>query len=476
MGATPNLSAHRPIHRGTITNERDTSTEPTAFVVSRARSIVLILLAAAGAILFGAATTHGASAAAPPTPVTCEQFAVQAKFNDQTTDDAGDEVTVPLEGVGVTLTDAAGAVVGEAVSDAKGNAKICVPAKADYTLTVQTDTLPEDKALRSAETAQISVDKFLTNTTTVSFFTGGHTVKGASFLDKFAQNAVNGARLGLIIAMCSVGLSLIFGTTGLTNFAHGELVTFGALMAFLMNNTWGWSIYIAGPLAVLLGGGFGLLFETSLFGPLRRRGIGLVSQLVVSVGLAILLKNLFQLFFGGRTKPLAAFNLQRANDFGPVSLTTRDLCTMIISLFALVGVALSLQRTRFGKAARAVSDNPDLAASTGINSQQVIRIVWFIGGALAAMGGLFRALDTNGGVSYDTGGSLLFVMFAGITLGGLGSAYGALVGGFIIGLFVEMSTLFGVPSELKNVPPLVILILVLLVRPQGILGRRERVG
>jgi branched-chain amino acid transport system permease protein len=445
-------------------------------VLSKARSIVLILLAAAGAIMFGAATTQSASAAAPPTPVTCDQFAVQAKFNDQTTDDAGKEITVPLEGVGVTVTDSSGATVGEAVSDAKGNAKVCVPAKADYTVTVQTDTLPDGKELRSADTAQISIDKFLTNTTTISFFTGGHTVKGASFLDKFAQNAVNGARLGLIIAMCSVGLSLIFGTTGLTNFAHGEMVTFGALAAYVMNNQWGWSIYIAGPLAVVAGGVFGLLFETGLFGPLRRNGIGLVSQLVVSVGLSILLKNFFQLWFGGRTKPLAAFNLQRAKDFGPVSLTTRDLCTMVISLVTLVAVALALQRTRFGKAARAVSDNPDLAASTGINSQQVIRIVWIVGGALAAMGGLFRALDTNGGVSYETGGSILFLMFAGITLGGLGSAYGALVGGFIVGLFVEMSTLFGVPTELKNVPPLVILILILLVRPQGILGRRERVG
>ncbi len=157
-----------------------------------------------------------------------------------------------------------------------------------------------------------------------------------------------------------------------------------------------------------------------------------------------------------------------------------------------MGVALALQKTRLGKATRAVSDNPDLASSTGIDSQKIIRLVWIIGGMLAATGGIFRGLDE--GVSPFMGSDLLFLMFAGITLGGLGSAYGALVGSFVIGLFVEVSTLGipilpgedwpapfdwfhnGVPSELKNVPAYVAMIIVLLVRPQGILGRRERVG
>jgi branched-chain amino acid transport system permease protein len=254
------------------------------------------------------------------------------------------------------------------------------------------------------------------------------------------------------------------------------MVTFGALIAFYVNSTLDISIWIAAPVAIALGGVFGLLFDIVLFGPLRRHGIGLVSQLVVSVGLSLFLRNLFLFQFGGRTKPLPAYNGQIAKDFGPFSITVRDLTTMIISIVVLIAVALALQRTRFGKATRAVSDNPELASSTGINSQQVIRIVWFVGGALAAMGGLFRALSTDGGVSPETGSSLLFVMFAGITLGGLGSAYGALVGGFVVGLFVELSTQFGVPTELKSVPPLAVLILILLVRPQGILGRRERVG
>ena len=140
----------------------------------------------------------------------------------------------------------------------------------------------------------------------------------------------------------------------------------------------------------------------------------------------------------------------------------------------MITVALVLQRTRIGKATRAVSDNGDLASATGIDTAKIIRLVWISGAALAALGGVFRGLDE--GINPDMGGSLLFLMFAAVTLGGLGSAYGALVGGFIIGVFVEISTLFGVPTELKTVPALVVLVLVLLVRPQGILGQRERVG
>jgi branched-chain amino acid transport system permease protein len=120
-----------------------------------------------------------------------------------------------------------------------------------------------------------------------------------------------------------------------------------------------------------------------------------------------------------------------------------------------------------------VSDNPDLASATGINSQAIIRLVWLMGGGLAALGGVLLGLEL--GVSFDMGGRLLFLMFAAITLGGLGSALGALVGGFFVGVAVEMASLV-VPTELKTTPALLILILVLLFRPQGILGKSQRVG
>jgi branched-chain amino acid transport system permease protein len=250
-------------------------------------------------------------------------------------------------------------------------------------------------------------------------------------------------------------------------------VSFGGLVAFLFNVTMGLPFFVAMPLAIVAGGIMGWLFNWAVFARLTKRGIGLVSQLVVSVGLSIMLRNIYLFQFGGRTRPLRSFALQEGIQLGPVRVTPRDITTSVLSLLILLAVALFLQRSRTGKAVRAVSDNVALASSTGIDTGRIIRLVWFVGGALAATGGIFRGLDEQ--VGFQMGSSLLFLMFAGITLGGLGSAYGALVGGFVVGILVEMSTLV-VPSELKNAPALVILIIVLIVRPQGILGRRQRVG
>jgi branched-chain amino acid transport system permease protein len=145
----------------------------------------------------------------------------------------------------------------------------------------------------------------------------------------------------------------------------------------------------------------------------------------------------------------------------------------MISLVVLIIVAVALQRTRTGKAMRAISDNPDLAASSGINVDAVIRLVWMFGAGLAALGGILFSVSQD--VNFEEGSSILLLLFAAITLGGLGAAYGALIGGFVVGLFVNVSTVW-LPTELKNVGALFVLILVLLVRPQGIHGRAERVG
>ncbi len=148
---------------------------------------------------------------------------------------------------------------------------------------------------------------------------------------------------------------------------------------------------------------------------------------------------------------------------------------MVLSGIIIVGVALFLLYARFGKAIRAVSDNPDLASSSGIDSDRVILIVWLLGGALAGIGGVFYGLEF--GISWDMGFTLLLLMFAAITLGGLGNPFGALVGALVIGLMVELWTWI-VPNanDLKNVGALFALIVILLIRPQGILGTKERIG
>jgi len=403
-----------------------------------------------------------------------DELFIVAQVNHQTVT-SGVSTREPVEGVAVSVFDGTGKLIGERFSDIEGEVRIRVPSRADYTVKLNTATLPDELSLitGASDTFVILEDNFTTQIKRVNFFIGDSGTSTTTMVEKISQRAADGVRLGLIIALCSVGLSLVFGTTGLTNFAHGEMITFGGLMAFLFNVTLGIPLLIAAPLVVMFGGLFGLAFNWVVFARLRKRGVGLVSQMVVSVGLSIMLRNMFLFQFRGRTRPLDDFSLQRGMEIGPIRITPRDLTTGIISLVLLITVALVLQRSRTGKAVRAVSDNPNLASATGIDTQRIIQIVWCAGGALAALGGIFRGLDEQ--VGFQMGSGLLFLMFAGITLGGLGSAFGALVGGFLVGVLVEMATLV-VPSELKNAPALLILILVLVLRPQGILGTRQRVG
>ena len=147
--------------------------------------------------------------------------------------------------------------------------------------------------------------------------------------------------------------------------------------------------------------------------------------------------------------------------------------TIGVALVVLAGVGLFLQRSRAGTAMRAVSDDADLAESSGIDVNRIILITWMLAGGLAALGGIFFGL--NEAVQWDMGFRLLLLIFAAVVLGGLGTAYGAMVGGFVVGIAVEMSTLF-MPNELKTAVGLVVLIVILLVRPQGLFGTRERIG
>jgi neutral amino acid transport system permease protein len=403
-----------------------------------------------------------------------EGLLIIASVQNQTVD-AGVSQKQPLAGVTITVTTPAGAMIGTGVTDVAGLISFPIPTRDNYVVTLDIATLPNGFTMIDAAKSISIVNKedFTTTVKRATFFTGSSNTSTQTLLNRMIQRGADGLRLGLVIAMCAVGLSLIFGTTGLTNFAHGEMVTFGGLMAFLMNVTMGIPLLISAPIVVALGGLFGLALNVYIFGKLRKRGVGLISQLVVSVGLSIVLRNMYLYQFGGRTKPLNDYSAQTVMRLGPTSITPRDLTTAILSLLVLVAVALFIQKSRTGKAIRAVSDNPTLASSTGIDTQRIIRIVWFAGGALAALGGIFRGLDEQ--VGFEMGSRLVFLMFAAITLGGLGSAFGALVGGVLVGILVEMASLV-VPSELKNAPALLILIIVLVLRPQGILGRKQRVG
>jgi branched-subunit amino acid ABC-type transport system permease component len=156
-----------------------------------------------------------------------------------------------------------------------------------------------------------------------------------------------------------------------------------------------------------------------------------------------------------------------------VLVTPKDIFVVLFSAVVLVAVVVALQRTKLGKATRAVADNTALASATGINVDRVIAVVWTVGGMLAGLSGVL--LGMTQGFDYQLGFKILLLIFAATVLGGLGTAWGAIVGALIIGLFVEVSTLF-IPAELKFVGALVVLIVVLLIRPQGLLGKSQRVG
>jgi branched-chain amino acid transport system permease protein len=433
----------------------------------RAVALKILLFVSTSLIVIGFAPS-GVSGA------TGDEFSIIASVQNQTLVD-GSTSRTPVEGVTINVLKADGTPIGEAVTGKDGLCTISVPSRDDYVIELNLATLPDGQTLIDAEKQKVAVnrDLFTTNTKRVTFFTGEGANAGASSSERILQRLSDGIRLGLIIAMCSVGLSLVFGTTGLTNFAHGEMVTFGGLIAFYFNVILEIPILISGPVVILMGGLFGLLLNWGIFARLTKRGVTLLSQLVVTVGLSLMLRNIYLFQFGGRTKQLSSYSKQVNLEIGPIGITPRDLTTAILGVIILVSVALFLQRSRLGKAIRAVSDNVQLASATGIDTRKVIKIVWFAGGALAATGGIFRGLDEQ--VSFSMGSDLLFLMFAGITLGGLGSAFGALIGGFFIGIFVEMSSLY-FPSELKVAPALFILIVMLVVRPQGLLGKSQRVG
>jgi neutral amino acid transport system permease protein len=376
----------------------------------------------------------------------------------------------PLEGVLITV--AGNGYSAEVKTGADGKWKIGVPEKEAYTVTLDESTLP--KGVIVAEGGAVIEAEFgLTSSKSVNFFLGEGVRVTTSFFDQFIGRVFNGLSFGLLLALAAIGLSLIFGTTGLNNFAHAEMVTFGALATLSLAVDLAWPIWIAIIGALVLSGIFGFTLDSVLWRPLRKKGVGLIPMMIVSIGLSLALRYTYQYIYGGGTRQLPGADGADLK-FGAISLSPLDIASMVISIVVLLAVAYFLLRTRIGKATRAVSDNPSLASASGIDVDRVIRIVWIVGGVLAGLSGVLFAFYRPG-VSWDMGFQILLLIFAAVTLGGLGTAFGALVGSLVVGMFVEVSTLF-IPSDMKFVGALAILILVLLVRPQGILGRKERIG
>lgn len=417
-------------------------------------------------VLFGAALALGALA-----------LPALAQEGDEATEGIHGSLVFegePVEGAVVIALDEAGAEVAQATTDGDGEWSIALPGPGAYQATVDPESLPEGVGLRDPDRLPLEFTVRTSQERRLLFPLGEEEAALARFFPRIAQALVNGIIFGLIIAMASIGLSLVFGTTSLVNFAHGEMVTVGAFLAYGINLAAGpGTLLWAAPLAVVGGAALGAGLERGLWRPLRDRRTGLIQLLVISIGLSLVLRHLVLLFYGGGSRPYQDFAVQESLILGPIRITPRDAVVVALSILVLVAVGLLLLRTRLGKAMRAVADDRDLAESSGIDVKHVILVVWTLGGALAALGGIFLGIVEN--VSWLMGFRLLLLMFAGVILGGIGTAFGAMLGGLTVGMVTEVSTLW-FSTELKFVWALGIMAFVLLFRPQGILGQRERIG
>jgi neutral amino acid transport system permease protein len=382
----------------------------------------------------------------------------------------------PIAGVSITVS-SGGQSVGSAETAADGTWEIPVPGPGTYQVAIDVASLPQGVALRHPERSVLDGVQVQTGQhKAVVFPLGERDIDRSGAVTRLLNLVAKGLTYGAIVALASVGLSLIFSVTGLVNFAHGEVVTFGAVTAWSLN-AWAsgprlhllWAVLPALVLSALMGAGL----ERGLFRPLRRRRTGNVSLIVVSIGLSLFLRHIYLLFLGGAPRAYEQYAVQAQQSWGPVSLPPKDAIIVVVSLAVLAAVGLMLQHTRLGTEMRAVADNKDLAEASGVHVDRVILYTWALGATLASLGGILLGITQT--VQWDMGFVLLLTMFAAVVLGGIGTAYGAAVGGLIIGVTTEAST-FWLPVEFKVVVALGVLILVLLVRPQGLFGLKERVG
>jgi neutral amino acid transport system permease protein len=278
-----------------------------------------------------------------------------------------------------------------------------------------------------------------------------------------AQLFVNGVAVGSIIALAAVGLTLTYGILRLSNFAHGDFMTLGAYLTWLANRS-GVNIWLSMIVGALVTVGAMLLCEKMLWKPMRDRRADATTLIIISIGLALFIRNGIILIWGGNNQsydlPIAP-----ALSIAGLRIPQNQLIVMGLAVTAIVGLHFLLQNTKIGKAMRAVADDIDLARVTGINVERVVLWTWVITGIFTALGGSMYGLVT--GIRPNMGWFLILPMFASVILGGIGNPYGAIAGALVIGIAQELSVPF-LGSQYKLGVALLIMVLILLFRPQGL--------
>lgn len=287
-----------------------------------------------------------------------------------------------------------------------------------------------------------------------------------------AQRGVNGLVSGSYIALGAVGLTLVYGTLRLVNFAQGDLLTFGAYMAFLANVTWGVPLVLATVFAIACTAALGVLSERTMWRPMRARGAGLLQLMLMTLGLAFVIRNGIQMIWGTQPRRLEV-DVTASIGFLGLRIGRTELIVVIAGVAILLAIGLMLRLTSLGRQMRALSDDFALAEVAGVNTDRVVIATWIFAAGLAGLAGVLYTAAI-GTMTPNLGSFLLLSLFAAVILGGIGNAYGALAGGLLLGLAQEWSTLV-IDARWKVAVGFGILILVLIVRPQGLFGRKERV-
>ncbi len=285
-------------------------------------------------------------------------------------------------------------------------------------------------------------------------------------MDLFLSSLGFGLVTASVLAITSLGLTLQFGVTNYVNFAYGDFLTLGAYLTWTFNVALGWNFWLSLVVASGVVGLAALAISQLVLEPFVRRGGPLLIILIVTFGLSLILSNAILAIWGADYKEYSV-SLEAPLHFGPITLTGDQLGIMALAVVVMLAVHLVLTRTKIGKAMRAMSDDKNLASVSGIPTGQMTALVWVISGTLAGLGGGVLALNV---VTFDSslGVTFLFVVFAAVILGGIGKPYGAMLGALVIGLAVEMSAVV-LPSQYKLDVAFVILVVILLVRPQGLL-------
>jgi branched-subunit amino acid ABC-type transport system permease component len=275
-----------------------------------------------------------------------------------------------------------------------------------------------------------------------------------------------------VLALAAVGVTLQFGVTGYVNFAYGSYMALAAYIAWTVNSALGLNFWLAVLASAIFMSIFGLLVSLVLLQPFARRNTPPVYMLIVTLGLWLVLSNVILIIWGPQTQQFVVAGSQAATSIGPFIFTPQQLLIIGVAVAALAAVHLILTRTKLGKAMRAMSDDPALARVTGINTERIAAITWLLTGFLIGIAGATLALRLSS-FQPTFGDDYLFVIFAAVILGGIGQPYGTMLGALIIGMATEVSAVI-INSAYKTDIAFALLIIMLLVRPQGLIPSRGR--